>query len=150
MRHVTTLLALALLAAPAISQSCNLSVTGTLTPGDTLSIALTDSIPNAPTLLAVGDTQGSTAFNFGMLGSFSIDLDTPFLILPLGFTDANGDTGISFSVPANATLPPNIPSVTLYLQAVTIDFSLGMGMPTMTPPTPSLTTCVSDLETFTL
>jgi len=151
MRMMTVCAVLALLAAPAVSQSCNLAVTGSLMPGDTLSIQVTDSIPNAPTLLAVGETLGSTNFNFGPLGGFTIDLAEPFIILPLGLTDANGDTGIAFSVPANAPTPPSLPSLTLHLQAVTIDLGFGITMPPMVPPMPSvLNTCVSNLVTFTL
>ena len=144
MRLFSTVAVLALLVAPVSAQACStLTATGNLNPGSTLTVALTGSTPDAFTLLFVGQQVGSTTINLGPFATFTLDLDTPFLPVPFGFTDTNGDKTFSVAVPVGATAP-TFPSVTLQLQAVSFDVSPGiMGMPT-------LNTCVSNAASLTL
>lgn len=143
MRFAIPFLAAGLFLAPVHAQGCSstLTVSGTIAPGATVSIDVTGSLSGALTLIAAGETAGSTTFGFGPLGSFTIDLDGPFLVLPLGITDAAGATGVSFTVPS-AIPAGSIPAINLTLQAVSLDLSFGMGPP-------SLSSCVSNTATLT-
>lgn len=126
------------LAAPLAAQgsSCSdLTVSGDGTPGTTLSFAVTGSAADAFTFLLVGDTAGTTALPIP-LGMIEIGLATPFVPLPLGLADANGDVSL------DVMLPPALPSqVGLFAQSIALDLSIGMGRPT-------LTACTSDVEGF--
>jgi hypothetical protein len=135
---------LVVLSAPARAQACSdLSVTGTVNPGQTLTIAVTGATPDSFTALAVGEETGSTTLNFGPLASLTLGLASPFAILPLGVTDANGDVSVSFDIPSAPANAPSLPNLTLNAQAVTASFSFGMGPP-------GLSFCVSDVEQITV
>ena len=139
-RHLTICLFVVALAGTAGAQcSAALTATGTVSPGSTLNLDLTGADADSLAFLFIGETAGSTTLNFGMLGSLTVGLDTPFIPLPFGFTDMAGDLSQTFSVPAMATLP----DTTVTAQAVTVDFSFGMGMP-------SLSFCVSNPVTVTI
>jgi hypothetical protein len=94
---------LALLAA-APAQSCaTLGVTGTGLPGTDL-VFTYHGEPHAYGILVIGDTPGTTTIRYGSLGTLVLDLDFPFLPLPIGRTDSNGDHTRTVHVPSSA--PP--------------------------------------------
>ena len=83
---------LGLLAANASAQCATLTVTGTGAPGTSLTFNVDGTAVHAFALLAVGETQGTTTIPLGQLGSLTLGLATPFIPLPLGFTNASGVT----------------------------------------------------------
>ena len=90
MRHLSVaLLAIALIAAPSFAQCSTLTVTGSVNAGQTVSIDLSGATANAVAVLAAGDTAGTTTFTFPG-ASVTIDLAQPFILFPLGMTDAAG------------------------------------------------------------
>ena len=101
LRPAALLLSLSLLAAPAMAQGpcSDLTVTGGAA-GTTATFDLTGADPNAPATLAVGSTAGTTTFNIGPLGTLSLGLATPFGVIPMGMTDANGDVSLSLNIPS--------------------------------------------------
>jgi hypothetical protein len=140
MRHLLCVFGMVLiLNVTAFTQCSVLTVTGTLNPGETITIAVTGAAGNAPAFLAAGRSPGTTAFDFGFLGGFTLDLDQPFLILPLGVTNGSGD--VSFTTTVSSNLPPGaIGDETFVLQAVTAEFQFGLP--------PSLDFCVSNTATL--
>lgn len=137
-------LVFALLAGGISAQCSTLTVTGAINFGETVSFDVSGTTPNALTFLAASDDTGSSNFGFGPLGSVTLGLAEPFTLFPLGLSDANGDVGISFDLPA---LPPGaptggLPSSTLYIQAVSIDFTFGFP--------PSLGFCESNVASVTV
>lgn len=135
MKLLSSLVLSALLCAPLAAQACSdLSVSGG-SPGTNLDFALTGAPANAPSLLVIGTTLGSTTINLGPV-SFDLGLASPFFGLPLGMTDGNGSAGLSIPMPTQG-----IPGLDLNAQAVTIGFTIGRGMPT-------LSVCTSDVESF--
>lgn len=145
MKPITlSLAALALCGLTAGAQTCQFTVGGSVTPGSTVTLDLVDSIPDSPTLLAVGETQGSTTFNIAM-SSFTVDLDMPFAALPFGTTDANGDISRTVDIPSGIPAS-SLPQTTLFLQAVTLDFGFSIG--SGGPPSFTLNTCVSNVESL--
>ena len=133
--RILSLALVGMLAVTGFSQS-TLAVTGTINPGNTVDISLTGAPADALTLLAVSQDTGSTTLGSGML-SVTLDLDSPVMFVPLGFTDANGDAGVNFTVPASA---PMLAPMTLHIQAVTVEFSFGMGNFGLTATTSNATT----------
>jgi hypothetical protein len=117
-------------------QCSTLTVTGTVNPGETVAIDVTGATASSLTLLAAGTTAGSTTI---MLPGedLVLGLAQPFVILPIGVTDANGSLSLSVDVPADV---PAVPDETLTLQAVTVSFSTGFP--------PSFTFCVSNTATL--
>ena len=87
--------------------------------------------PEGPTAISLG--------MLGMLGTLELGLQMPFLPLPMGFTDGNGDVSRTIHVPAGLQH-----SMDLFAQAFTasLDFQPGM------PPTIALTFCTSGVEAF--
>jgi len=117
MRLLTTLI-LGTFASTLAAQSCaQLTVTGTGAPGTTLALALHGDA-RALAFVAIGDTQGATTIHFGNLGTLNLDLATPFLPLPLGMTDANGDAAVSLPIPAG------VPARDLFAQGLTATFTV--------------------------
>lgn len=139
-----TLACLGLLAVGASAQCANLTVTGTGAPGTALQFDLDGTTPHAFAVLLVGDTTGTTTVNLGPIGSLTLGLDMPFVPVPFGLTDANGDRSRTFNVPSTATM-----GFDLYGQAVTVGVSITMppggGMPSLT-----WTTCASNVASFHL
>lgn len=140
MRFLATLAFAALMAGAVSAQSCStLAVSGDINPGSTLSLALSGAPADSWTAIALGDTLGSTTIGGGML-MVTLDLDAPFLILPFGRTDANGDASLDITVPASVPVSA-LPSMDLYVQAATLDVSFGMGAP-------SISFCTSNTGTI--
>jgi hypothetical protein len=131
------LLAIAVIAAPSFSQCSTLTVAGTINPGETVTVSVSGATPDSLTFIAIGD-PGSTTIPFPG-GGLVLGLESPFLLLPLGVTDASGD------VSQSATVSLNIPAgviqdYTFTVQAVTVSFG------TSWPPTFSF--CVSNTATL--
>ena len=121
----------AAVAATASAQTCaTLTATGTGAPGTDLTFAL-EGGANAFAFLALGDTAGTTTINLGQLGSLTLDLAQPFVPMPLGLTDANGDISRTFNIPAG------LPATDLLVQGLTLTFTL--------MPTPGLSACTSNV-----
>ncbi|HEX5054378.1 MAG TPA: hypothetical protein VFZ65_21550 [Planctomycetota bacterium] len=138
LKQLISLLSVGMLATAISAQSCSaLTITGAGTPGTTLSINLDGPPAMGFALLAVGSTQGSTAINLGPLGTLNLDLEMPFLPLPLGMTDANGDVSRSFAIPASVSFP----AVSLFGQGVITSFSM---MPF------GISFCTSDVVAFSV
>jgi hypothetical protein len=118
-----------LFASVASAQSCaSLSITGTGAPGTSVTFAVDGTAAGAIAALAISDAAGTTAINLGPLGSLTLGVASPFIPLPLGMTDANGDISRTIQIPNG-----NIPGVDLVGQGVTIAFTLnGPGLPTLT------------------
>src|SRR5262245_27973349 len=112
------------LSAPAFSQCSVLAVSGSINPGETITVAVGGATPDAMTFLFASSNAGSTTFNFGPLGNFTVGLGQPLIFLPIGMTDSSGSLAFSVSIPANAPAPQ---PGTLILQAVTADFVFGGG-----------------------
>jgi hypothetical protein len=133
MIRLLSVLAAVTLAAAASAQ-CTLSVSGSGTSTITFSF---NGPANSPAALAIGDTQGSTTFTFGPLGSLTLGLEMPFVPAPLGMTDGSGNASLTINVPAG------VPSADLFAQGVGITF-------TPVPPRPSLTFCTTSVEAFAI
>lgn len=135
MRPILGFLLAAALAVPAAAQSCSdLAIRGTGQPGTPLVFAVRGATADAPTVLVLGPNAGSTTIRFGALRSLTIGLDRPFIVLPLGRTDANGDLVRTVTVPANVARQH-----ALHGQAVTVDGRRR-----------ARTFCESDVEAFTI
>ncbi len=138
---VVAFLGLGLLVAPVASQSCSdLTVTGSITGGATLTLDVTGAPAGAMTVLGISENTGTTSLNFGPIATLSLGIAMPFAVLPMGMTDASGNVSVSFSIPAGFPAG-SLPFTTLYAQAVTASF----GMPGPGGP-PSATFCTSDVE----
>lgn len=134
MRFLFSALLLATVAATVSAQNCaTLTVTGSGAPGTDVVFALSGDA-TSPAFLAIGNTTGTTVFNFGPLGSLTLDLDHPFAIVPLGFTNASGEAGRTVHI------PPNFPSADLFAQGVTISWT--------PPPHLTLSFCTSNVVAF--
>jgi hypothetical protein len=117
MRKLLSLLAGAVLAAAVQAQACStLTITGSGAAGSDLTFALQGD-PSALGLLAVGETTGSTTIHFGPIATLDLGLAQPFILLPIGRTDQNGDVTLT------VTLPNNVPSLDLNGQGMTVTFS---------------------------
>jgi hypothetical protein len=127
---------------PNLTTSCaDLSISGTGAPGTTLTFALTGAEPNAHAWTMVGFTEGTTTINIGPLGSLELGLLEPFIPMPMGQTDANGDASNTIFV------PPGIPfSLDLFAQAFSWSINVQHGPPG--PATVSLSFCTSGVESF--
>jgi hypothetical protein len=131
---------LGLLAANASAQACaTLTVTGTGAPGTSLTFDLDGTDAGAFAILAVGQTQGTTTIPLGPLGSLTLGLATPFIPLPLGFTNATGDLSRTISIPTGVTW-----GIDLFGQGVTADYTFSPGP----PPTFSISFCASTVASF--
>lgn len=125
---------LGLLAANASAQCATLTVTGTGAPGTSLTFNLDGTDVHAFAMLAVGETQGTTTIPLGQLGSLTLGLATPFIPLPLGFTNASGDISRSVNIPTGVTW-----GIDLFGQGVTAAYTF---MPF------SITFCASNVVGF--
>jgi len=142
MKPILSLLAGVLLALPGLAQGdcSSLSITATpdpVLPKQTVDLALTGTLPNAPVLLALGSTLGTTTIRMRPYGTFTLDLQRPFSTQLLGFGDVNGDLSRSYTVPSSLLL-------TMNAQAV------GMGLSTNPGGKPVGSFCISNAVTFDL
>ncbi len=138
MKMIVVLVALLVVAVPASAQ-LSLSMSGDLCPGDTVTASVSGGGSDLLTFLAAATSQGSTTLLGGPFG-VTIDLSAPFIILPIGTTDSNGDVSQSAAFPAN--LPPSVLPNELHFQAATLAFSFGGGFP-MTIETSNVATITS-------
>ena len=136
----TTVLALSIatLSTGATAQCGTLAANGSGAPGSSLELALTGSTPMSFAFLAVGDTLGTTSIEIGTLATLELGIEMPFIPLPLGRTDMNGDASLTIDVPSTVTM-----GIDLYGQGVGVDFDFG-------PTGPSLDFCVSNTVAFSL
>ena len=137
-RHTLLAAAASLLTSFAAAQSCStLTVTGTGAPGTSVTFAVDGTAAGAFAILAVSDAAGTTTLNFGSIGTLVLGVNSPFIPLPLGMTDASGDVSRTVNVPNG-----NIPGVDLVGQGVTVEVAFTGGL--------SLTFCTSNVATFHL
>ena len=136
--------ALFALPATALEGDCSSLSVSSATEGKTTTwtIDVTGSIADTLVFAAVGETAGETVFDLGALGSATICLAQPFILAPIGLTDANGDASLSFAVPAGDPL-----GIELLAQAAAFEFSLDL---TTVPPTFGLDSCTSNVEALSL
>ena len=129
---------LALTAVAAAGTCSTLAIT--VTPDATgfvndIAIDLTGAHPDSLALLAFGETLGTTTISTP-LGGLDLALASPFNLIPLGMTDANGDVAMATSAPAGIGLD-------LHAQAITAGLTPGF-------PLPSFDFCVSNVADFSL
>lgn len=113
--------AAALFAAPAAAQCSDLSVTQ---DGNTYTVEVSGSTADAATVVLVGQ-EGSTAVQFGILGSLELGLAAPFAPLVVGFADATG------ALSQDITVPDSLPAFEATLQAVGVEIGFD---PAAVPP----------------
>ncbi len=125
MRFLIPILASLALTILAPAQDCaSLSVTGEGKPGTDVTFAFSGGAAHSLVFVAIGDTVGATSLNFCNVGTLDLGLATPFVPLPLGFSDMNGDLSRTFTVPTGVTLPV----LELHGQGLTVDLMLEMPM----------------------
>lgn len=122
--------------ATSLSAQCNTTTTASNNAGEVTLAA--NGAPMSFAFFALGDTTGSTAINLGNFGTLTLGLDTPFVAVPAGLTDMNGDASVTFSVPASA------PAGTYHAQAVTVEFSIAPGSGV------SLDFCAGNVASFSI
>ena len=132
-KATTALLAPLLLSLTTAAQDCSqLAVTVTdHGPVQMVALDVTGSTPLTLQLLAVGQTPGSTTFNFGS-STLTLGLDLPFAVTFLGFSDTSGNSSRTFVLPNNL-------GVDLFAQAVGVEFLH-----------PGLNFCTSNVVGFSL
>lgn len=112
---------LAASAATASAQCATLTITGGA-PGSVLTITIDGTGANKFAAVVVGAATGSSSIPLGPLGTIDLGLADPFVPVPIGFTDANGDAVLAFPVPAG------FPSFDLFAQGITLGLpSIGPG-----------------------
>lgn len=136
MRLFVLALAFVAIAIPANAQ-LTLTTTGMICAGNTVTADVSGGGAMLLTMLAMGETQGTTTIGGGP-NAVTVGLESPFVMFPIGFTDANGDAGITFDIPVS--IDPSILPGTLHVQAATVDFSFGMGSFGWTVETSNVTT----------
>ena len=107
--------------APAQDPCANLTVTGDGSAGSELTFEITtDGGAGAIAFVMIGktaaDPAGSGPISFPGL---DLGLAPPFIPLPLGRTDADGDISRTFTVPMGL----NLPELDLLAQGMTVEFS---------------------------
>jgi len=126
----------ALALATGLSAQCATTTTATNNAG-TVTLAA-NGAPMAFAFFALGDTTGSTSISLGNFGTLTLGLDQPFVPVPAGLTDANGDAEVTFTVPSSA------PAGTYHAQAVTVEFDIVPGTG------PSLSFCAGNVASFSI
>jgi hypothetical protein len=122
---------------PDLSTSCaDLAVSGSGAPGTDLTFALTGADPNTLAMAVLGFTEGATVIRIGPIGTLELGLLAPFVLMPMGFTDANGDVTNRIHVPLGQPL-----SLDMFAQAFSSTLTVAHGPPT-------LTFCTSGVEPF--
>jgi hypothetical protein len=86
-------------------QQCStLSVAGTGHPGTHLTFSLTLADAQAPAFLFIAEHTGHTVLNFGSLGSLTLGVSHPLvLVAALGTTDAHGQATLVANIPLHIT-----------------------------------------------
>ncbi|HEX5053779.1 MAG TPA: chloroperoxidase [Planctomycetota bacterium] len=97
-----------------------LTVSGTINPAQTITLQLSSSATYGQGFLFAGDALGSTFLDLGPLGSLTIGIQTPYILLPIGPTNANGYLTYSFSIPATASTVYLPPSFSFQMVAATL------------------------------
>ena len=97
----------------------------------TVSWSVDGSSPMAPTFLVLGETLGTTSVAL-LDDTLDLGLASPFIVVPVGVTDATGALSASFD------LPPDL-GLTLYGQSV------GFGIDFTSMP-PSIQFCESNVD----
>jgi hypothetical protein len=138
MKSVVVALAL-VVSTVGFAQCSTLTVTGSVNPGQTVTVAVTGGAENALVYVVAGD-PGQTTFSFGALGSLTLAIENLHLVFPLGMSDSSGDVSLSFEVPAGIPAG-SLPDETFTLQAVSAELSFGAGPP-------SLEFCTSNTATL--
>ena len=137
-------LSAALFALPALGGDCTsdlaIDVQGDLQSGVSITVDVTNSLPDASTFLVVGENQGSTTIGIGPFGSLTLGIEAPFVVFPLGNADGNGAASAGFSV---AAVPIQIDPIVTNAQAVAFDVTIGGGAI-------QLDTCTSNVVTVTI
>ena len=129
-----------LLAGSLSAQACaTLTVTGTGAPGTSVVLTIDGSAAGAFAALAIGDTAGTTTIPLGSLGSLTLGLAQPFIALPMGMTNANGDVSRTIQVPNGTS------GIDLFGQGVTMVFTPPTG-----PGLPTITFCTTNVVPFHL
>lgn len=136
----------ALVLAGVVSAQCTLTITGSVNPGQTVTIGVSGATANDPTVLVISENAGTSTLNLGLLGSLTLGVTSPYIFFPLGITDGTGSVSQSFGVPANI---PSLPTQTLQVQAVSVDIPTftapGPGGPGGPPSLPTLSFCTSNV-----
>ena len=131
MRYLSlALVAAVAICAPTFAQCSTLAVTGSINPGQTVTIDVSGAPAGAPVFIVIGDA-GTTTFPFGL----TLDVAPLIAVLPIGVADAGGHVALSASIPAEVPASA-LPDHTYTLQAVSL--SISMGFP------PSISFCVSN------
>lgn len=134
----------AIVLAGVVSAQCTLTITGSVNPGQTVTVAVSGATANDPTVLVISENAGASTLNLGLLGNLTLGVTSPYIFFPLGSTDASGSVSQSFGVPAN--LPPgSIPTQTLQVQSVSVDIPSFSGPGGGPPSLPTLSFCVSNV-----
>lgn len=119
----------------ASAQSCgNLTVSGG--QNSPLVFSASSLAANAPALMVIGPTTGTTTFNFGPIGTLTLGLAAPFVPVMLGNTSATGTVTLTVDV------PNGVPPQSLHAQAL----SLGIG----NSRPPSIQFCTTNVVAFSI
>ena len=134
------------LTAPVLGGDCSSLGVDVSSDGETqtVTVDVSGAPANAMTFLAVGDTLGETAIDFGPLGGFVLGLEAPFALLPIGGTDGDGNVTLSSDVPVQPS------TIDLNLQALSVGLTL-----VIPPPAPGeipvgFDFCTSNVASVTL
>src|SRR5262245_27754319 len=124
----------------ALGQCSTLTVTGSLNPGETVTIAVTGATADSLTFLVAGLSAGTTTIP--LPGTpLVLDVAEPLIIVPFAVTDANGDASLSIPIPAD--IGPTFPNETFVLQSLTVGFSIAVFPPVFDFCTSNTATLVS-------
>ncbi|MAG57424.1 MAG: hypothetical protein CMJ83_14125 [Planctomycetes bacterium] len=94
-----------------------LSLSGTITPGDTVVVGVITSQSLLPVYLGISLTAGPSSYDMGLLGTLHLDLPTSLVALPVGMTGVDGDVWATFPMPVDMACPP---AGLCFLQAVVV------------------------------
>lgn len=109
------------LCTPVLAQCGTLTVTGSINLGQTITIDVSGAAAGSFVAIAAGDA-GSSTIHFGMT-SITLGVASPFILVPIGMTDAAGHVSVSVTVPAN--LPASaIHNHTFTVQALVGTFTM--------------------------
>lgn len=105
---------------PAQDPCAGLTVTGDGSPGSDITFEIaTDGSGMAIAFVLIGKTAADPASGHFSFPGLDLGLEPPFIPLPLGRTDMDGDVSRTFTVPMGL----NLPQLDLLAQAMTVEFS---------------------------